>query len=246
MSLITDLVDELRSDLGVQTPGDTLAWKMILAAPPGFTTEVTIAPEGVFEWYVTVFDAAGDEVWSDWMEHYAKNPDPAELMAEMVSEIRAFVNTMAEAEHFRVSTRPVLGIFGFTFGRLTVAEWLRGGEWHPVGPFCFDPNETPSASANENNPPRRPRPISPGIVQCTECETKVSVASARRHSQPVCPDCGQKFDMLPNEDNPPRIPTFVRPEIAECPGCNEHVRVKEVDSVIQQSCPDCGQKFDLR
>ena len=132
MSLITDLVDELRSDLGVQGAEDTPGFRLILAAPPGFSTEVTIAPEGVFEWYVTVFDATGDKVWSDWTEHYAKNPDPAELTAEMVSHIRAFVKTMAEVEDFRVSTRPAIRIFGFTFGRMTVAEWLRGGEWHSV------------------------------------------------------------------------------------------------------------------
>ena len=150
MSLITDLVDELRADLGVQSAEDTPAFRLILAAPPGFSTEVTIAPESVLEWYVTVFDATGDEVWSTWHDYrgYDKNEDPAELMADMVSDIRAFAKTMTEVEDFRVSTRPVLGIFGFTFGRMTIAEWLRGGEWYPVGRFA-DPEETPSASAQD-------------------------------------------------------------------------------------------------
>ena len=132
MSLITDLVDELRSEFGIQSAEDTPAFRLILAAPPGFSTEVVIPPEGVFEWYVTVFDADGDKVWSDWTEHYATEPDPAELTAEMVGAIRAFVKAMAEVEDFRVSSRPAFRILGFTFGRMTVAECLRGGDWHSV------------------------------------------------------------------------------------------------------------------
>jgi hypothetical protein len=137
MSLITDLVDELRSDLEVQSAEDTLEFGFILAAPPGFSTQVTIAPEGVLEWYVKVFDAAGDTVWSAWMEHWVENTDPAELTEEaMVRCIREFVRTMAEVEDFRVSTRPIFRILGFAVGRLKVAEWLREGEWHPVSLFC--------------------------------------------------------------------------------------------------------------
>ena len=132
MSLFTDLVDELRSDLGVHSAEDTAAFRLVLAAPPGFSTQVVIPPEGVFEWFVTVFDADGDKVWSDWTAHYGKDANPAELTAEMVDSIREFFRTMAEVEDFRVSTRPVFQILGFTFGRLRVAEGLIGGEWQPV------------------------------------------------------------------------------------------------------------------
>ena len=150
MSLLTDLVEELRCDLGVHSAEDTAAFRLILAAPPGFSTEVTIAPESVLEWYVKVFDTAGDEVWSDWHDYlgYAKNEDRDELTAVMVRDIRDFMRTMAEVEDFRVSTWPIFRVFGFTFGRMKVAEWLRGGEWHSVGPFA-PPNEPPPASAQD-------------------------------------------------------------------------------------------------
>ena len=56
-----------------------------------YSVEVVL-PEAVFEWFVTVRDANGHELFSDWCDHYDA-PD-AELDAERTSAVGAFLRAL--------------------------------------------------------------------------------------------------------------------------------------------------------
>jgi hypothetical protein len=57
----------------------------------GHSIQITI-PDGIFEWFVDVFDRKKNKIHSDWTDHY---DSPTEiLIAERQSDIERFVNSI--------------------------------------------------------------------------------------------------------------------------------------------------------
>jgi len=134
MSAMDPLVQRLGMKPKVQAGRNNAGWTIHIAAPPGFSTKIDVAPEDVLEWYVTVFDGTGAQVWNDWSDYlgYEKHQDPAAELKVMIEEIEWFVTTMVDVKGFRVWSEPVIRKFGITFGRTKVAEWLRNERWQRV------------------------------------------------------------------------------------------------------------------
>ena len=60
-----------------------------IKGPKGYLIKVTI-PDGIFEWFVDVFDSNKNKIHSDWTEHYGS---PIEnLKAERQTDIEQFVD----------------------------------------------------------------------------------------------------------------------------------------------------------
>lgn len=60
-----------------------------IKGPDGYLVQVTI-PNGIFEWFVDVFDGNKNKIHSDWTDHYG---DPIEILkVERQTDIEQFVN----------------------------------------------------------------------------------------------------------------------------------------------------------
>lgn len=60
-----------------------------IIAPQGHVVQITI-PDGIFEWFIDIFDESKNKIHSDWTDHYGS---PREILkAERQSDIEKFVN----------------------------------------------------------------------------------------------------------------------------------------------------------
>ena len=118
---VRTLIEALQLDgrFGIREIRD--AWEMTIKKPEGFTVEITV-PKSVFEWFVTVTDPQGHEVWKDWNEHYALARETRDqLAAEMARDIQTFIDRVV-ARSFRTEAK----------GDGENLEWLLEGNWREV------------------------------------------------------------------------------------------------------------------
>jgi len=125
-----DLIQRLAGIPNARVDTGPSSWTIRFAKPGALEVEV-IVPHSVLEWFVTVRDASGAELWSDWMDYagyVARTEEQPEQMASaMAGDIECFVTTLAAADDFRVTSNRILGVLP----RRT-AEWRISGQWQAV------------------------------------------------------------------------------------------------------------------
>jgi hypothetical protein len=88
------LIDQLRHRSGVSVEEDASAW--LVHIPKGAERcEITI-PKDVFEWFASVKDVEGKEVWSDWMDYYDASPEVLER--QMKEDISSFIERVLRSD----------------------------------------------------------------------------------------------------------------------------------------------------
>jgi len=124
----SELIDRLRRFPGVQVADGEAQWTVRLAKGDGREFEIVV-PHQALEWFVSVRNAEGVELWSDWQDYVGYTPARplAQLASEMRADVEWFANAALAAEGFRVVSRRWLWILG---GR--EAEWCFAGRWRPV------------------------------------------------------------------------------------------------------------------
>jgi hypothetical protein len=69
-----------------------------LKTTKGLIIQITI-PNGIFEWYVDVFDSKRNKLHSDWTDHYSEPIDV--LIKERQNDIEEFINEILKGNlHF--------------------------------------------------------------------------------------------------------------------------------------------------
>jgi hypothetical protein len=106
---------------------------MLTISRSGLEVEVTVprVDHKIFEWFVSVRDAAGQELWSDWMEHIGR--EPVEVERELREFLTAFL-TGISASNVRLSSSPS-GLLKRKVKR-ELQIWIDGewAPWHRVFP----------------------------------------------------------------------------------------------------------------
>jgi hypothetical protein len=127
---MNQLAERLAAIPDAQIDRGPSSWTMRLSKSESLHFEIQV-PYSVLEWYASVRDASGTELWSDWMDYAGYVPknqeNPKLLAAQMERDIEWFVTTLAAAEDFRVTSRRELSILP-----RRAAEWLVSGEWRLV------------------------------------------------------------------------------------------------------------------
>ena len=110
---------QINGRFGIREDRD--AWEVTVRKPEGFNVEI-IVPKDVLEWSVTVTDAHGHHLWTDWNEHYALARETRDqLAAEMARDIQAFIDRVV-ARSFRTEVTECG----------TDVEWLIEGSWREI------------------------------------------------------------------------------------------------------------------
>ena len=103
-------LERIARELGALPSRDEDALKLPVPAADGWTCEITV-PFGIREWFVSVRDADGREVATDWTEHYGLDGETdAELDQEMRFEVVRVMELVAGARFVVEEGRTELAI----------------------------------------------------------------------------------------------------------------------------------------
>ena len=94
MSQVHQLIDMFRSRADLNVTDERHAWLILIPKGSTHVCRITV-PRERFEWFADV-RRDGEEVWSDWMDHYGSQPP--ELDAEMAACIASFVERVTSQE----------------------------------------------------------------------------------------------------------------------------------------------------
>jgi hypothetical protein len=87
-------IEALRRDTCVTVSDLEAAWSVRIPKPE-LVIEVAI-PRDVSEWFVTVTDPSGQELWHDWMDYYSTAGETrGQLAADMERDLRWFIDHAA-------------------------------------------------------------------------------------------------------------------------------------------------------
>jgi hypothetical protein len=135
-----ELINRIAQASNARVEAGASSWTVRVPKRSDLVFEVVV-PHDVLEWFISIRDPAGRELWSDWMDYAGYIPSAVEdrsaLALEMERDIEWFVSTPIAAEDVRITRGRLMLVW-----RRSGAEWCIDGRWQPVS--MTDPRRSPA------------------------------------------------------------------------------------------------------